>query len=86
MTTSPISRFDRYNLRHRCGAPGCTRRVTVHYFCCGQHRSHLGFELNVRLQTAYQERRWDPQRWESTRTEAFRSWGWKPEYVECPAP
>lgn len=64
---------------HGCGAPGCPRRVTAHHFCCAQHRSLLGFDVSVRLQTAWRERRWDPQRFAATHVEALRKWGWKAE-------
>lgn len=80
-----MGRFTTYNLRHNCGAPTCQRRIATHYFCCGQHRSLLGFELSVRTQTDWRERRWDKARWERTRAEAFRTWGWSPEGVACPA-
>jgi hypothetical protein len=69
--------------KHRCGSPGCGRFIEVHYFCCGQHRSILGFELNVRLQTDWRERQWDRDRFERTRAEAYRKWGWKPEGTVC---
>lgn len=55
----------------------------MHYYYCGQHRSMLGFDLSVRLQTDWRERRWDPQRFERTQREALRALGWTPEAV-CP--
>jgi hypothetical protein len=63
----------------RCGAPGCARRVKTFYFCCAQHRSLLGYELSVRLQTDWRERTFDPARFERTKGHAFRAWGWQPE-------
>jgi len=70
---------------HDCGAPGCGRRTPAHYFCCAQHRSLLGFELSLRMQTDWRERRWDRQRFERTRAEAYRQWGWTPEAAACPS-
>lgn len=79
----PVEEFDKW---HTCGAPGCTRRVKKYYFACGQHRGILGWDLNCRLQTDWRERQFDPDRWERTRTEAFRKWGWKPEQATCQTP
>lgn len=70
---------------HQCGCPVCRRRVQTHYFCCAQHRSLLGYELSVRLQTDWRERRFDRERFERTRAQAYRVWGWKPE-AACPTP
>lgn len=70
--------------RHGCGSPGCTRRIIKHYFCCGQHRSLLGFDLSVRLQTDWRERQFDPERFARTRAEALKVWGWAPEKMACP--
>lgn len=67
-----------------CGAPGCARRQPAHYFCCAQHRALLGFELSVRLQTAWRERRFNRDNFETTRAEALRAWGWKE--TTCPTP
>lgn len=80
---TPPGQYDRW---HTCGAPGCTRRLKTWYFACGQHRQILGYDLNVRLQTAWHERRWDPTRFESTRLEAFKAWGWTPEPSACLTP
>jgi hypothetical protein len=65
--------------KRRCGAPGCARRIGIHYFCCAQHRGLLPFELNVRLQTDWRERRFDQARFETTKARALRAWGWQPE-------
>lgn len=77
-----MSLIDQY---HRCGVPGCKRRIILHYFCCGQHRSLLGFDLSVRLQTAWRERGWDPERFERIRAQAYKAWGWQPERTSCPS-
>jgi hypothetical protein len=61
-------------LHHECGSIACHRRIPMHYFACGQHRSLLGWDLNIRLQTAWLERRWDRERFERTRAEAFALW------------
>jgi hypothetical protein len=68
-----------FSERRRCGAPGCQRRIFVFYFACAQHRALLGFELNCLVQTAWQERRWRPDHFESMKARAFRVWGWQPE-------
>lgn len=67
---------DPRHLHHECGSPVCHRRIAMHYFACGQHRALLGWDLNIRLQTAWLERRWDRERFECTRDEAFQAWGW----------
>lgn len=63
----------------KCGAPGCSRRVKIFYFCCGQHRALLGYELSCELQTAWRERRFNQDRFETLKNKAFRTWGWTPE-------
>lgn len=64
---------------HQCQAPGCTRRIAMHYFCCGQHRSLLGWVLSCDMQTAWRERAWNRDNYESKRRQALRSWGWTEE-------
>lgn len=64
---------------HTCSAPGCVRWIPLHFFACGQHRTLLGYDLSVRMQTAWQERTWDKERFERTRAEAFRKWQGKPD-------
>jgi hypothetical protein len=66
-------------LLHACGAPGCTRRIKPHYFACNQHRGLLDFELNVRLQAAWLERRYRPAHFVDMKAWAFKAWGWQPE-------
>lgn len=61
-------------LHHECGSPVCHRRIALHYFASGQHRALLGWDLNVRLQTAWLERRWDPDRFALTRADALKVW------------
>lgn len=67
----------------KCEAPGCSRRVVQHYYCCFQHGSLLGYDLHCRMQSAWRERRWDRPRFEATRAEALKAWGWKAE-ASCP--
>ena len=74
MTTSRSS----LERTHECGVPGCHRRIKAFYFACLQHRQLLGFDLSVRLQTAWIERRWNTG-FEEVKAEALRKWGWKPE-------
>ncbi len=62
---------------HRCGAFGCGYWIERFYFCCHQHSRLLGFDLAVRVQTAWQEKHWDRPRFEAARLEAFRAWGIK---------
>jgi hypothetical protein len=75
-TSMTISRSEEWR---RCGAPGCARRIKTAYFCCGQHRSLLGFELNADLQTAWGERQFDLARFNQLKAKALRAWGWEPE-------
>lgn len=62
-----------------CGAPGCGRRIKAFYFCCGQHRALLGFELSSELQTRWRERQWNHDAFEACKARAMRVWGWEPE-------
>jgi len=75
MTDQPLSESH----WHQCGAPPCTRRVSGFYFCCGQHRSLLGWRLSADMQTAWRERRWNRENYESTRRKALQAWGWTEE-------
>jgi hypothetical protein len=74
MMISPSS----LNQWRRCGAPGCARRVKVFYFCCGQHRALLGFDLSSDLQTRWRERQYNPDAFEAAKAKALRKWGWEP--------
>lgn len=69
-------RSETRHLHHECGSPVCHRRIAMYYFACGQHRALLGWDLNIRLQTAWLERRWNQDGFERTRDEAFKAWGW----------
>jgi hypothetical protein len=62
---------------HKCGAPPCQRRVNEFHFCCGQHRSLLGWQLSADLQTAWRERQWRRDHFEHTRRRALKAWGWR---------
>lgn len=68
-----------FNQWRKCAAPGCSRRVKLYYFCCGQHRDLLGLELSQKLQYAWIERTRSPQVFETLKAEALRKWGWQPE-------
>jgi len=67
-----------HHIGHTCGAPGCTRHIK-YYFCCGQHRALLGFELSADLQTAWRERRFDAERFAAVRARTLEAWGWQAE-------
>lgn len=67
----------------KCGAPGCQRRVTTYYFCCGQHRALLGFVLNADLQSAWIHRATWPDQFKELKAKAFRAWGYEVETM-CP--
>jgi hypothetical protein len=47
--------------RHRCGIPECRGWVNKGRVICVQHSVLIGWELAVRLQTAWQERKWGPE-------------------------
>lgn len=68
--------------RTPCGKPGC-QRWTLHYYACSQHRALLPHDLMVRLETAWREQHFDRTRWERTRAEALKAWGWQAQAVEC---
>jgi len=68
-----------FNQWRKCGAPGCSRRVRIYYFCCAQHRDLLGLQLSGELQFAWRERQFNQDRFESVKAKAFRTWGWEPE-------
>lgn len=70
---------------HACQVPGCKRRIKQWFFACLHHSLYLGYDLSVRLQTAWLEREWRAADFEAIKREALQRWGWKEE-KPCPSP
>lgn len=79
----PIIAIDLLRRWHTCAAPGCRRRIKQWWFACGQHRALLGYVLSCDMQTAWLERSWRPEAFETLKTQALARWGWKE--TPCPA-